>query len=290
MRCARTNHDNGAEILMTRLVGSVFAASLAALAGACTQSSAPGANDATLGPGEVATVNGQRIPESIFRVYTPAAMRKNADDLTPDERKTVIHELAGVILMAEEAQKTGLLAERTIAAQLELARLQLTARAMATRYLEQNAPTESELQAVFDENLPRLAGQEFKARHILLETKEEADSVIQQLQQGKSFLDLANERAAGPTGPNGGDLGWFTTASMAQPVVDAVSAMKVGSYSTEPVKTEYGYHVLLLEDTRSQEPPTLDSLRQELTSAVQQKKLQDHVRTLVEAATVVEKP
>src|SRR6187455_2682136 len=132
MRCAQTNHDNGAEILMTRLIGSVFAASLAALAGACTQSSAPGANDATLGPGEVATVNGQRIPESIFRVYTPAAMRKNADDLTPDERKTVIHELAGVILMAEEAQKTGLLAERTIAAQLELARLQLTARAMAT--------------------------------------------------------------------------------------------------------------------------------------------------------------
>ncbi len=273
---------------MTRLVGSVITVSLAALAAACTQSSAPNASDAALGPGEVATVNGKRIPESLFRTYTPAAMRKNADDLTSEERKAVINDLVGVMLMADEAQKTGLLEERTIAAQLELARLQLTARAMATRYLEQNPVTESELKDVFDENLPRLAGQEFKARHILLETKEEADSVIQQLQQGKNFLDLANERAAGPTGPNGGDLGWFTADSMNEPVFQAVSGMKVGAHSTEPVKTEYGYHVLLLEDTRSQEPPTLDSVRQELTSAVQQKKLQDHVRTLVEAATVVE--
>ena len=156
-------------------------------------------------------------------------MRKNADDLTSEERKAVINDLVGVMLMADEAQKTGLLEERTIAAQLELARLQLTARAMATRYLEQNPVTESELKDVFDENLPRLAGQEFKARHILLETKEEADSVIQQLQQGKSFLDLASERATGPTGPNGGDLGWFTADSMNEPVFQAVSGMKVGA-------------------------------------------------------------
>ena len=131
-------------------------------------------------------------------------------------------------------------------------------------------------------------GREYKARHILVETKEEADSVIQQLQQGKSFSDLAKERAAGPTGPNGGDLGWFTADSIAAQVADAVSLMTVGAYSTEPVKTEYGYHVLMLEDTRSQEAPTLESMRQELTNAVQGKKLQDHVRTLVQAATVVE--
>jgi peptidyl-prolyl cis-trans isomerase C len=112
--------------------------------------------------------------------------------------------------------------------------------------------------------------------------------VIQQLQQGKSFIDLAEERASGPTGPNGGDLGWFTANSMAQPVVEAVAAMQVGAYSAQPVKTDYGYHVIFLEDTRSQEAPTLDSMRQELTNAVQAKKLQEHVRGLVEAATVTE--
>lgn len=275
---------------MTRVVGSLVTASIAALIAACTQSSSPSATDEALGPGQVATVNGQRIPESIFRLYAPSAMRKNADDLTPEERKAVINDLVGIVLMADEARKQGLLAERTVAAQLELARMQLEARAMAARYLEQNTASDAELQALYEENLPRLAGQEFKARHILVETKEEADSVIQQLQQGKKFLDLAKERAAGPTGPNGGDLGWFTAESMVPPVAEAVRAMKVGAYSTEPVKTDYGYHVLLLEETRSQEAPTLDSMRQDLTNAVQGKKLQDHVRTLVEAATVVEEP
>lgn len=274
---------------MTRVPGRLIAASFSLLAAGCSSSSAPDGSDAALGPGEVATVNGKRIPESIFRVYTPAAMRKNADDLTPEERKAVIDDLAGVMLMADEAEKQGLLKERTVAAQLELARIQLTARAMATRYIEQNPVSDAELAALYEENLPRLANQEFKARHILVETEEEANSVIQQLQQGKSFLDLATERASGLTGPNGGDLGWFTQASMAQPVFDAVRAMKVGDYSATPIQTQYGFHVLLLEDTRAQEAPTLESVRQELTNAVQGKKLQDYVRTLVEAATVEQK-
>jgi peptidyl-prolyl cis-trans isomerase C len=273
---------------MTRFPGALMTASLATLIAACTQGSPPDATDGVLGPGQVATVNGERIPESVFRVYTPAALRKNADDLTPEERKAVIQDLAGIMLMADEAQDKGLLTERAVAAQLELARMQLAARAMATRYLEQNPVSDAELQALYDENLPRLANTEFKARHILVETQEEADSVIQQLQQGKSFLDLAKERAAGPTGPDGGDLGWFTASSMAAPILEAVRTMEVGAYSAQPVKTEYGYHVLLLEDTRSQEAPTLESMRQELTNAVQAKKIQDHVRTLVDAATVVD--
>jgi peptidyl-prolyl cis-trans isomerase C len=252
---------------------------------ACTPN-APATNDAALGPGDVATVNGKRIPESIFRTYTPAALRKNPDDLTPEERAAVIDDLAGIMLMAEEAEKAGLLSERTVAAQLELTRLQLTARAMATRFLEQNPATDAELQALYDENLPRLATPEYKARHILVETQEEASSIIQQLQQGKGFVEIAKAHESGPTGPNGGDLGWFTAASMNESVVEAVQAMKVGEFSAEPVKSDYGYHVLLLEDTRSQEAPSLDSMRQELTNAVQGKKLQDHVRALVAAAAL----
>jgi peptidyl-prolyl cis-trans isomerase C len=273
---------------MTRFTRNSIAASLAVLAAACTQTSSPDATDAALGPGEVATVNGKRIPESVFRTYAPAVARKSADELTPEERKAVITDLAGIMLMANEAEEQGLLKERTVVAQLELTRLQLLARAMAARYIEQNPVTDAELQALYDENLPRLANQEYKARHILVETQEEADSVIQQLKQGRSFADLAAERASGPTGPNGGDIGWFTAASMSQPIVDAVSAMQVGAYSDQPVKTDYGYHVLLLEDTRAQEAPTLESMRQELTNAVQGKKIQDHLRALVEAATVEE--
>jgi len=273
---------------MIKSVGSLIALSFAAMSVSCTKESAPATTNAALGPGQVATVNGKAIPESVFRVYMLSTSRKNADDLTPEERKAALDDVAGLILMADEAEKQGLLAERTIAAQMELTRMQLAARAMATRWLEQNRATEAEIKALYDENAPRLAAQQFKARHILVETKEEADSVIQQLNQGKDFLALAKERAKGPTGPNGGDLGWFTADSMPPPVMEAIRSMKVGSHSTEPVKTEYGYHVLLLEDTQSQTPPSLEDVRNDLVSAVERSKLQQHVRDLVAAANVVE--
>jgi peptidyl-prolyl cis-trans isomerase C len=262
------------------------ALSLAVASISCTPQAS---NDTSaLGPGSVATVNGKPIPESVFRVQTLSATKKNADDLSAEERKAVLDDLVGIVVMAEEADKQGLLAERTIAAQMELSRIQLAARAMATRFLEKNPATELEIKALYDENLPRLAGQQFKARHILVDTQEEAESVIKQLDEGKDFLELANARASGKTGPNGGDLGWFTADSMVQPVAAAISTMKVGAHSTEPVKTDYGYHVLLLEETRSQEPPSIDDVREEIVNAVQRDKLQKHMRELVEAANVVE--
>ena len=271
---------------MKHWVPRLAALSLAAASVSCTQQTS---NDTSaLGPGSVATVNGKPIPESVFRVHTLNATKKNADDLSAEERKAVLDDLIGVVVMAEEAEKQGLLAERTIAAQMELSRLQLAARAMATRFLEKNPATELEIKELYEENLPRLAGQQFKARHILVDTQEEADAVIQQLDEGKDFLALANERASGKTGPNGGDLGWFTADSMVQPVAAAVSTMKVGAYSTAPVKTDYGYHVLLLEETRSQEPPSIDDVRDEIVNAVQRDKLQERMRELVEAASVGE--
>ncbi len=160
---------------------------------------------------------------------------------------------------------------------------------MATRFLEKNAATEAEMKAVYDQNLPRLGGQQqFKAKNILVNTKEEADVVIKQLQQGKKFADLAKERANGPTGPNGGDLGWFTPETMVQPVVEAARAMKVGTFSTEPIKSEFGYHVLLLEDERTQDAPSFDSMRNDLKTAVERDKLQKHMRELIAGAKVVE--
>jgi peptidyl-prolyl cis-trans isomerase C len=274
---------------MNQLVLRLAALSAAAAILSCTQGTSTSSNSA-LGPGSVATVNGKSVPESVFRVHTLNATKKNADDLSEQERQAVLDDLVGIVVMAQEAEKQGLLAERTIAAQMELSRLQLAARAMATRYLEKNPASELEIKALYDENLPRLAGQQFKARHILVDTQEEAEAIIKQLDEGKDFLALANERASGKTGPNGGDLGWFTADSMVQPVAEAISAMKVGAHSTEPVKSDYGYHVLLLEDTRSQEPPSMNDVRDELVNAVQRDKLQKHMRELVEAATVSEAP
>jgi peptidyl-prolyl cis-trans isomerase C len=274
---------------MTKFLGSLVLLSFVGLVIACSKPEASTAGTDPLGPTQVATLNGKRIPESVFRLQTLATVRKNADDLTPEQRKAVLDDLVGLYLLGDEGRAQGLLTERAIAAQVELARIQLEARLMATRFLEKNAATDAEMKAVYDQNLPRLGGQQqFKAKNILVSTKQEADVVIKQLQQGKKFVELAKERANGPTGPNGGDLGWFTADTMVQPVVEAARAMKVGTFSTEPVKTEFGYHVLLLEDERTQDAPSFDSMRSDLKTAVERDKLTKHIQELIAGAKVVE--
>jgi peptidyl-prolyl cis-trans isomerase C len=274
---------------MTKSLGNLVLLSLVGLATACSKPDASTSGADPLGPTQVATVNGKRVPESVFRLQTLATARKNVDDLTPEQRKTVLDDLVGLYLLGDEARAQGLLTERAIAAQVELARIQLEARLMATRFLEKNAATDTEMKALYDEYLPRLGGQQtFKARNILVKTKEEADVIIKQLQQGKKFADLARERANGPTGPNGGDLGWFTADTMVQPVVEAARDMKVGTFSTEPIKSEFGYHVLFLEDERTQDTPSFDSMRNDLKTAVERDKLTNHIRELIAGAKVVE--
>lgn len=258
---------------------------LSALVAACSQeAAAPGSLD--LGAASVAVVNGKPIAESVVRTYVLATERRNLEDLSAEDRERVINDVIGLELLAQEAEKQGLTASRSLAAQVELQRLQLVARAMATDYSQKNPPSESDIRAVYDENLPRLAGQQFKARHILVTTEAEAEAVITELDQGADFIALAEARADGPTGPNGGALDWFTLDSLPEPFAAAVQQMTVGSYSRAPVQTDFGYHVILLEDTRQQEPPALETLREDLTAAAGRKRLDDYIKSLREGATV----
>jgi len=271
--------------MVTRLTKFTTLTIVALGMSACAQNDKAGGESA-LGPGKVATVNGKPIAESVLRVYALASGRKSFDDLSAEERGKLLDDLIGVEVLSQQAEKDGIATSRTVAAQLELQRLQLVARAMATSYFEKNPATDADLQKVYEENLPRLTAQQYKTRHILVDTKDEAEKVIAQLRAGKQFADLAKERASGKTGPNGGDLPWFTADSMNPQIVAAVVPMKIGSFTSEPVQTEFGYHVLILDDTRKGEAPTLESLRKDLTTAVERKRLDDYIKTLRAAATV----
>ena len=262
----------------------------AALIAGCSQPEESGAPAANLGASHLASVNGRPIAESVVRVYASATERRAFDDLSPEDRERLVSDVIGLELLAQQAEKEGLAKSRTLAAQLELQRLQLVGRAMATEYLEKNPASEADIQAIYDENLPRLSGQQFKARHILVTSKEEADGVIAELRQGADFVALAQQRADGPTGPNGGTLDWFSLDSMPPAFSSAVQALAVGSYSAEPVQTEFGFHVILLEDTRKQEPPALEEIRDELATAAGRKRLDDYIQSLRESATVTVEP
>jgi peptidyl-prolyl cis-trans isomerase C len=265
------------------------AALLLVTVSACSQEGG-GTNAAALGAARVAVVNGQPVPESVLRIYVLATEQANLDELAPQDRARVVDDLIGLQLLAQQADDQGLTSSRTLAAQVELGRLRMVANAMANDYIEKNPPSDADLQAIYDENLERLSGQQYKARHILVTNRDEAQSVIAQLRQGADFVALAQERADGPTGPNGGALDWFTLDSMPAPFAEAVQTMTAGSYTTEPVETEFGFHVILLEEIRKQEPPALADIRNDLVNAAQRKRLDDYIKTLRNAASVTLEP
>ena len=264
--------------------------SICALAG-ISLGCAPDATDTAstvdaLGPGEVAFVDGDRIPESIFRVFTLSALQANADDLTEEGRAEVIERLVFLKVLADEAERTGLTAERRVAVELELQRMNILARALTERYREENPPTEAELRDLYELNLPRLRSPEYKTRHILVETEAEAADLISQLDQGADFADLAREHSTGPSGPDGGDLGWATADSYVAPFAEAVKAATPGQHYGVPVETEFGWHVILVEDFEEQAAPGLEAVRQDLVLAVENQKLDAYVTGLRENAEV----
>ncbi len=259
----------------------------ALMLGCTAETPAQSQGSSPLGTDTVATVNGQPVYESVFRSYALGRTQMSADDLNDQQREAVLDELVQLYVLAQAGEAAGIGSERNIAAQMELQRLNLLARTQVGRYQESNAPTELELREAYEANLARLSAPEYKARHILLEQESEAVAVIAELDGGADFSELAKQKSTGPTGPEGGDLGWFDAGTMVPPFSEAVSRMTKGSYSKTPVQTRFGYHVILLEDVKEGQAPGLDAVRDEMTTAVIQKKIQEYVEGLRDAATIV---
>src|SRR5690606_37432873 len=137
-----------------------------------------------------------------------------------------------------------------------------------------------EIEAAYQEQVKLAPREQYRARHSLVETQAEAEKIIEQLDSGKPFEELAKESSQGPSAASGGDLGWFSPNQMVKPFADAVAALEDGAYTKEPVQTEFGWHVILREDSRATEPPTLASVRDVVTQSVQQKKFQAHLDQL----------
>ena len=127
---------------------------------------------------------------------------------------------------------------------------------------------------------------EYKARHILVKTEDEAKNVIAQLDKGADFAKLAKEKSIGPSGKEGGDLGWFSPDNMVKPFADAAAALKVGTYSKTPVHTQFGWHVIKLEDTRPVSPPSFDELKNQLMNSWRNKMISAYLDRLRSEANV----
>ena len=226
------------------------------------------------------TVNGVAIDSAVVDIYFDSRLGQPGTQPTPEQRTALMAELRDIYLLSTEDIATELAAEPKLAAQIELQKHRILARAVAADFLANVSVSEEEIRAEYAEQVKLAPPLQFKARHILVATQGEAIDLITQLDGGANFEELAKEKSTGPSGPNGGDLGWFSPNQMVAPFTAAVAALEDGSHTSEPVQTNFGWHVILREDSRESQPPTFESVRDVINQQVQQKKLQAHIESL----------
>jgi len=237
----------------------------------------------------VATVNGKKLSSDLFDTFQQAVIGANPQQEAPtDEQKAqLLDQLINMSLAAQAAEKEGLQKDAKVAARMDLVRMQILAEASTEKYIKAHPVSESELKAEYDTQVAQMP-KEYKARHILVDKdqKATAESVIRELKAGGDFAKLAAAESKDPSGKSGGDLGWFAPQTMVKPFADAVTALEKGKFTEQPVESEFGWHVILLEDVRSAEAPPFDQVKPQVEMFVQRKKLQEYLDGLRKTATI----
>jgi peptidyl-prolyl cis-trans isomerase C len=262
-------------------------AALVALA-ACQSKSPSGtaASQSSAASPTVATVDGTPISRDFYEFYIKGVTGKTSSDLTPQQRTQALDNLIRAQLVADEAVKEGLNEQPDTAQLLKLERLNVLEQALSQKYLGGKQPTDDELQAEYNAEVAKMPKLEYHARHILVASEPFAEKVIANLKKGQKFSKLAEAWSMDSSKTNGGDLGWFTLDHMVKPFADAVAGLKVGEYTTTPVHTQYGWHVIQLLGTRPVSPPPFDQVKQRLVQIVQAKKFQAYTDGLLSQAKI----
>jgi peptidyl-prolyl cis-trans isomerase C len=238
-------------------------------------------------PPPVATVDGKALSRTEYDIYLKSLLRgRPTADLTTEQKAQVLDEMINMQLLAEQGVKEGVEKDPDVSAQLDVVRMRVLADAESAKYLKDKEPTDAELHAEYDTAVASMDKTEYHARHILVASKEAAEAAIKKIKGGAKFEDVAKAESTDSSKANGGDLGWFTLTRMAKPFGDAVKGLKKGEMTTTPVQTQFGWHVIKLEDTRETAAPPFDQVKQQVTNGVIQKKLQAYVETLKKTAKI----
>ena len=220
------------------------------------------------------------IDPNVFNMFLESMTRQPASQATADQVTQARDQLTDIYLLSDLPRAQELKEGARLKAQIELQTRAMLAQAVATDFLANNQATEEEMRAIYTEQTASAGGKEFKARHILVETQGEAADIITQLEGGADFEELAKEKSTGPSGPSGGDLGWFPPDQMVAEFSQAVQALGDGEFSKDPVQTQFGWHVILREQSRDAVPPPFESVREVLKQQVEAQKLQAYLESL----------
>ena len=234
-----------------------------------------------MGGETIVTVNDKPITEETLTLINSA----NRGAAIPRDR--LLDDLIKQELLYQEAVRKNLKNDPDVAKRLLLVNKSILSQAAMQDFLQTSPVTDEAVKAAYDKQLGGMSALEYKASHILSKTEDDAKKVIEELEQGGDFAELAKKNSVGPSGPKGGDLGWFSADQMVPPFSEAVVALENGATTKEPVKTQFGWHIIYRQDSRSKQPPPLDAVKSKIQAGLQKQSIEKYLDSLKNAATIV---
>jgi len=229
----------------------------------------------------IATVNGDKIMKSTLDGYMDILKRSGKAD-----KQAALDDLIATEIALQQAKSSKIIERPEIKKAISDFTRNVLLKTWTKEKVESFKISDEDIKKAYDERVTKLASKEFNARHILVKTEDEAKAIIKELQGGADFEKLAKEKSTGPSGSNGGSLGWFKAQTMVPAFANAVKSMKKGEISKEPVKTQFGYHIIKLEDSRDAKLPAMESLKPQLKRVIAQKKMLEYMKELKKTAEI----
>ena len=221
----------------------------------------------------LAIVNGKAVPKARAEALAQQ-FAKSGKPITPEIEGQIKDEVIAREIFLQEAEKRGLNASNDFKTQVELARQTILIRELFADFQAKNPVTDADVKAEYDKFAAANGGKEYKARHILVEKLEEAKAIIAQLKKGGKFEDIAKKSSKDPgSGANGGDLDWANANSYVKEFSEAMVKLEKGKTTDEPVKSQFGYHIIRLDDVRQAQLPPMEQLKPQIMQQLQQQKL-----------------
>ncbi len=268
--------------LAVALVAGTFALGAAAQDKAAKAEKAPGSSTKVV-------VNGVTIPQSRFEVMAKE-LDAQGHPASAERENAIKEELVNREILAQAARKRGLDKDATVQAEMDMARQAVLVRALFENEVKAHPVTDADLEKQYDQFKASMGTNEYKVRHILVDKEDEAKSIIDQLNKGADFAKLAKEKSKDPgSKDNGGDLDWGPAGRYVKPFADAVTSLKKGEITKTPVKTDFGYHVIQVEDVRPLKVPTFAEMKEQFRQRAQQQQIQKLVMDLRGKAKVEER-
>jgi peptidyl-prolyl cis-trans isomerase C len=233
----------------------------------------------------VATVNNSPITQDVLDVYASQRKAQGGNNEQANSEEAVLDELISLELMRQDAVNKGLNTQPVVIAALDQQTRTALAGAAIKDFMASNPVSDEAARALYDEQIG-VAGKEYNARHILVADEETANGVIELLDSGSDFSELAKEKSTGPSGPSGGKLGWFGADQMVKPFSEATAALEKGAYTKTPVQTQFGWHVILLDDTRESTPPPFDDVKDRIKLLLANQQLQQYIESMKSSASI----